>query len=85
MSHACWYGGPARKAREVYRMVKDHRTKYEVGDADGAMDGDLAPFINVYVFEPVLGVSPEDWCRARLTPTVLAGGRKQSGCVCCLP
>jgi peptide chain release factor 2 len=24
-----------------YRMVKDHRTKFEVGDVDRVMDGDL--------------------------------------------
>jgi peptide chain release factor 2 len=29
-----------------YRMVKDHRTKYEVGDPDRVLDGDLDPFIN---------------------------------------
>ena len=28
-----------------YRMVKDHRTKYEVGDVDRIMDGDLDAFI----------------------------------------
>jgi len=29
-----------------YRMVKDHRTKYEVGDPDRVLDGDLDDFIN---------------------------------------
>ena len=29
-----------------YRMIKDHRTKYEVGDVDRVMDGDLDAFIN---------------------------------------
>ena len=28
-----------------YRMVKDHRTKYEVGDPDRVLDGDLDDFI----------------------------------------
>lgn len=28
-----------------YRMIKDHRTKYEVGDVDRVMDGDLDGFI----------------------------------------
>jgi len=29
-----------------YRMVKDHRTKHEVGDPDRVLDGDLDGFIN---------------------------------------
>ena len=28
-----------------YRMVKDHRTGYEMGDADRVLDGDLDSFI----------------------------------------
>ena len=32
-----------------YRMVKDHRTKYEVGDADRVLDGDIDEFINQYL------------------------------------
>ena len=32
-----------------YRMVKDHRTGVEVGDADRVLDGDLAPFIEGYL------------------------------------
>jgi peptide chain release factor 2 len=32
-----------------YRMVKDHRTKYEVGDADRVLDGDIDEFINNYL------------------------------------
>jgi peptide chain release factor 2 len=32
-----------------YRMVKDHRTKVEVGDVDRVLDGDLAPFIRAYL------------------------------------
>jgi peptide chain release factor 2 len=29
-----------------YRMVKDHRTKYQEGDVDRVLDGDLDAFIN---------------------------------------
>ncbi len=32
-----------------YRMVKDHRTKAEVGDVDRILDGDLKPFIRAYL------------------------------------
>jgi len=32
-----------------YRMVKDHRTKTEVGDVDRVLDGDLQPFIRAYL------------------------------------
>lgn len=32
-----------------YRMVKDHRTKVEVGDVDRVLDGDLAVFMRGYL------------------------------------
>jgi peptide chain release factor 2 len=32
-----------------YRMVKDHRTNAEVGNADGVLDGDLDTFIDAYL------------------------------------
>ena len=32
-----------------YRMIKDHRTKTEVGDVDRVLDGDLQPFIRTYL------------------------------------
>ena len=32
-----------------YRMVKDHRTGTEVGDADRILDGDLDPFIETWL------------------------------------
>jgi len=32
-----------------YRMVKDHRTDYEVGNADAVLDGDLDGFIEAYL------------------------------------
>ncbi len=34
---------------QPYRMVKDHRTKVEVGDVDRVLDGDLRPFTNGYL------------------------------------
>jgi len=34
---------------QPYRMIKDHRTKTEVGDVDRVMDGDLKPFIDAYL------------------------------------
>jgi len=33
-----------------YRLIKDHRTKVEVGDVDRVLDGDLKPFIRAYLF-----------------------------------
>ncbi len=32
-----------------YRLVKDHRTKVEIGDVDRVIDGDLQPFIRGYL------------------------------------
>lgn len=32
-----------------YRMVKDHRTSQEMGDADRVLDGDITPFIEAYL------------------------------------
>jgi peptide chain release factor 2 len=34
---------------QPYRMVKDHRTKQEIGDVDRVLDGDLQPFIRAYL------------------------------------
>jgi peptide chain release factor 2 len=34
---------------QPYRIIKDHRTKFEVGDVDRVMDGDLDPFIHSYL------------------------------------
>ncbi len=34
-----------------YRMVKDHRTGYEVGNADAVLDGDLDGFIEAYLLK----------------------------------
>jgi peptide chain release factor 2 len=34
---------------QPYRMIKDHRTKIEVGDVDRVLDGDLQQFIRGYL------------------------------------
>jgi len=40
---------------QPYRMVKDHRTKYEVGDVDRIMDGDLDGFIKATLMAKAKG------------------------------
>jgi peptide chain release factor 2 len=45
---------------QPYRLVKDHRTKFEVGDPDRVLDGDLDPFIRTFLLAragKTLGVS----------------------------
>jgi peptide chain release factor 2 len=34
---------------QPYRLIKDHRTKFDVGDVDRVLDGDLDPFIRSYL------------------------------------
>jgi peptide chain release factor 2 len=34
---------------QPYRLIKDHRTKFEAGDVDRVLDGDLDPFIRSYL------------------------------------
>jgi peptide chain release factor 2 len=36
-------------------MVKDHRTKYQVGDVNRVLDGDLDEFIKAYLMKRALG------------------------------
>ena len=38
-----------------YRLVKDHRTKEEVGDVDRVLDGDIDGFIKVYLMRKAGG------------------------------
>ncbi|MEO8480957.1 MAG: peptide chain release factor 2 [Acidobacteriota bacterium] len=38
-----------------YQMVKDHRTKYQVGDVTRVLDGDLDDFIKAYLMKRALG------------------------------
>jgi len=34
---------------QPYRIIKDHRTKFEMGDTDRVLDGDIEPFIHSYL------------------------------------
>jgi peptide chain release factor 2 len=49
---------------QPYRLIKDHRTKFEVGDVDRVLDGDLDPFIRSYLMakktKGKLEIQPED-------------------------
>jgi peptide chain release factor 2 len=49
---------------QPYRLIKDHRTKFEVGDVDRVLDGDLDPFMRSYLLakktKGKLDVQPED-------------------------
>jgi peptide chain release factor 2 len=38
-----------------YQLIKDHRTKYEVGDVNRVMDGDLDEFIKAYLMAKASG------------------------------
>jgi peptide chain release factor 2 len=40
-----------------YRMVKDHRTGIEVGDADRVLDGDVEPFIEAWLTQQMSDAS----------------------------
>jgi peptide chain release factor 2 len=49
---------------QPYRIIKDHRTKFEVGDVDRVLDGDLDPFIRSYLMakktKGKLYIQPDD-------------------------
>jgi peptide chain release factor 2 len=36
-------------------MVKDHRTKFQVGNVNSVLDGDLDDFIKTYLMQKALG------------------------------
>ncbi|HEV8315998.1 MAG TPA: peptide chain release factor 2 [Vicinamibacterales bacterium] len=40
---------------QPYQMIKDHRTKLEVGDVNRVLDGDLDPFIKTYLMQKASG------------------------------
>jgi peptide chain release factor 2 len=49
---------------QPYRLIKDHRTKFDVGDVDRVLDGDLDPFIRSYLMakknKGKLEIQPDD-------------------------
>jgi peptide chain release factor 2 len=40
---------------QPYQMIKDHRTKVEVGDVNRVLDGDLDGFIKTYLMQKASG------------------------------
>ena len=38
-----------------YQMIKDHRTKFQVGDVSRVLDGDLDEFIKAYLMKKAMG------------------------------
>jgi peptide chain release factor 2 len=40
---------------QPYQMIKDHRTKHQVGDVDRVLSGDLDMFIKVYLMQKASG------------------------------
>ncbi len=40
---------------QPYQMIKDHRTKVEVGDVNRVLDGDLDNFIKIYLMQKASG------------------------------
>ena len=38
---------------QPYRLIKDHRTKYEEGNVEAVLDGDLDSFIEAYLLTTV--------------------------------
>ena len=51
------FGGNAIRSYVLhpYQLVKDHRTEYEVGNAQGVLDGDLDGFIHAYLLARAAG------------------------------
>jgi peptide chain release factor 2 len=40
---------------QPYQMVKDHRTKVQIGDVNRVLDGDLDEFIKAYLMKKAMG------------------------------
>ena len=40
---------------QPYQMIKDHRTKLQVGDPERVLNGDIDPFIKTYLMQKASG------------------------------
>jgi peptide chain release factor 2 len=49
---------------QPYQMIKDHRTKHQVGDVERVLGGDIEEFIKVYLMQKASGTlgaaAPDD-------------------------
>ncbi len=65
---------------QPYQMIKDHRTKFQVGDVNRVLDGDLDEFIKAYLMKKALGkleeAAPEEDERTYGRPFRAAGFRR---------
>ena len=69
-----------------YQLVKDHRTDFEVGNAQGVLDGELDGFVHAYLLAKAAG-------KVRLTPEMSSydvnafprTGAATAGCVSSSP
>ena len=61
-----------------YQMVKDHRTKYQVGDITRVLDGDLDEFIKAYLMKTCARQAGDDRGGRLSTWTSAAGPQPQA-------